>query len=129
MTSGRCLDPGIPLCVAGSSFIIKSSSESPGIQAIDIVLWLFKKYLDGENIPYNSAKLMNYVFKFGYQNDLSFDGVGKDLEKEMLKIYAKPFGETEHENAKRLLEFAENRRKESMEEYLNTKKCSNKKIN
>ena len=30
-------------CVAGSSFIIKSSSESPGIQAIDVVLWIFKK--------------------------------------------------------------------------------------
>lgn len=108
-------------CVAGSSFIIKCSSESPGIQAIDIVLWLFKKFLDGETIPYNSAKLMNHVFKFGYQNDLSFDGVGKDLEKEMLKINAKPFGETELEKAKRLLEFAEKRRQESMEEYLKNK--------
>lgn len=105
-------------CVAGSSFIIKSSSESPGIQAIDIVLWIFKKFLDGEVIPYNSAKLMNHVFKFGYQNDLSFDGVGRDLEKEMMKIYAKPFGETEQKNATEFLEFAEKRRQESMEEYL-----------
>lgn len=108
-------------CVAGSSFIIKSSSESPGIQAIDIVLWLFKKILEGETIPYNSARLMNHVFKYGYQNDLSFDGVGKELEKEMMKIYAKPFGETEQEKAKSMLEFAEKRRQESMEEYLNNK--------
>lgn len=108
-------------CVAGSSFIIKSSSESPGIQAIDIVLWLFKIFLDGATIPYNSARLMNHVFRFGYQHDLSFDGVGKDLEKEMLKINAKPFGKTEQVNAKQLLEFAEKRRQESMEEYLKNK--------
>lgn len=108
-------------CVAGSTFIIKSSSESPGIQAIDIVLWLFKKFLDGETIPYNSATLLNHVFKFGYQNDLSFDGVGKRLDEEMLEIYSKPFGETEQEKAIRLLEFAEKRRQESMEEYFKNK--------
>lgn len=107
--------------VAGSKFIIKNSSESSGIQAIDIVLWLFKKVLQGDSIPLNSTKLMNFVFRFGYQSDLSFDGVGSSLSEMAKDVNSKPFGKKEMENGKNFLEFAEKRRLEAMKNYLDNK--------
>lgn len=107
--------------VAGSKFIIKNSSESSGIQAIDTILWLFKKVLQGDDIPFNSARLMKFVFKFGYQSDLSFDGVGSSLKEMVEEVNSKPFGKEEMEKGKRILEFAEMRRQEAMKDYLHNK--------
>jgi hypothetical protein len=103
--------------VTGSKFIIKSSKDSPGIQAIDIILWLFKKVLQGDTLPVNSAKLMRHVFKFGYQNDLSFSGVGAELEEKVKELNNMSFEKKDLDNAKDLLELAENRRQKEMQEY------------
>lgn len=107
--------------VTGSKFIIKSSTESPGIQAIDIVLWLFKKVLQGENLPPNSAKLMNHVFKFGYHNDLSFKGVGSGLQEMVEELNIRPFEDKDFDNAKDLLKLSEIRRQNEMKEYRDNK--------
>ena len=108
--------------VTGSKFIIKSSKDSPGIQAIDVVLWLFKKVLQGKSLPPNSAKLMNHVFKYGYQNDLSFEGVGSGLNEMVEALNNKVFDEKDFKNARELLELSENRRQEEMKKYRNNKK-------
>lgn len=107
--------------VGGSKFQIKSSSDSPGIQAIDIVLWLFKRILQGEKLPFNSSRLMDFVFKHGYQNDLSFEGVGSGLEQMVEDINNKPFTKEDEARGKEMLEFAEKRRLKAMEEYQKNK--------
>ena len=67
--------------VDGSKFRICYSTDSAGIQAIDIVIWLCKRFLDGKPLDYNSAKLMNYVFKNAYQSDFSFKSLEGKLEE------------------------------------------------
>lgn len=64
-------------CVEGSQFRISASADSAGIQAIDIVIWLYKRFSDGKPLDYHSAQLINYVIKNAYQSDFSF----KNLEK------------------------------------------------
>ncbi len=115
-------------CVEGSNFRISSSQESAGIQAIDTVLWLFKRVIDEKPLAYNSARLMNHVFKHAYQNDLSFTSVGGCLEEYFADLYAKPFTEEHQKRAEELLRFAEERRQEQMLKYAQEKleKISNK---
>lgn len=103
--------------VSGSTFIIKNSSESAGIQAIDIVLWLFKKVLQGKSLPLNSARLMNHVFRFGYHDDFSFTGVGQSLEQEIETINNKPLDDSDLEKGKEMLKELEIRRQEAMQEH------------
>lgn len=41
-------------CVEGSRFRISASADSAGIQAIDIVIWLYKRFSDGKPLDYHS---------------------------------------------------------------------------
>lgn len=61
--------------VPGSDFEISSSEDSPGIQVADLILWLFKRFLEGKDIPYESGKLLSFAMRRGMQNDFSFEGV------------------------------------------------------
>ncbi|MFT6475051.1 DUF3800 domain-containing protein [Qipengyuania profunda] len=61
--------------VPGSDFEISASEHSPGIQVADLILWLFKRFLEGKDIPYESGRLLSFAMKRGMQNDFSFDGV------------------------------------------------------
>lgn len=117
--------------VEGSDFRISSASESSGIQAIDTVLWLFKRVIEGKPLGYNSAKLMNHVFKRAYQNDLSFISVGNYLEEYFEDLYAKPFTDEHQKRAEDFAILAEQRRQEQMQKYAQEKlaKTSNNAIN
>ena len=42
----------------GSKFIVSNRSESPGIQLVDIVLWLFSRMNSGDELPEHSHRLM-----------------------------------------------------------------------
>ena len=108
--------------VSGSKFLIKSSSESPGIQVIDVILWLFKKNLYGEFLPSNCSRLMNHVFKFGFQNDMSFENIEKRLENIIEEMNDAPLCPEDIIKGKELLEFAEKRRQNSMKDYDENKK-------
>jgi len=68
-------------CVEGSNFRISASADSSGIQAIDIVIWLYKRSLDGKLRGYHSVKLINYVFKHAYQSDFSFKSLEEGLNQ------------------------------------------------
>lgn len=108
--------------VEGSSFRISSAQDSPGIQAIDIVLWLFKRVIDDKTLGYNSARLINHVFKRAYQNDMSFKSVGATLELYYKDLFSKPFTEEHQKKAEEFAQFAEERRQEQMFEYDKQKK-------
>ena len=57
--------------VAGSDFTVVASCESAGIQIIDLILWLFKRFVEGKVVPFHSARLLNYVMKKSWQSDFS----------------------------------------------------------
>jgi hypothetical protein len=63
-----------------------TEDESPGLQVIDVVLWLFKRVLDDKEIGQHGAKLLQHAFRRGYQNDMSFTGVGESVEQALQRI-------------------------------------------
>ena len=73
--------------VPGSTFQIKADHDSAGIQAIDVVLWLFLQFNKGRDLPPRSANLLAHVMKRGWQNDFSFVGVSEALTQKLDEIY------------------------------------------
>jgi hypothetical protein len=60
----------------GSKFRMTPEELSPGLQVVDVVLWLFNRSLAGKDLGPGGGRLLNVMFKRGLQNDMSFDGVG-----------------------------------------------------
>lgn len=77
----------------GSKLRIDTEENSPGLQTIDVVLWLFKRLITNKDIGPQGARLLNRVFQRGWQNDLSFDGVGNIVEKQLDEIWNAPISE------------------------------------
>jgi hypothetical protein len=65
--------------VHNSDFEVSASDKSPGIQVADLILWLFKQFLSGKDLPYYSAKLLNFAMRRGMQSDFSFEGVERAM--------------------------------------------------
>jgi hypothetical protein len=96
--------------VNGSKFVVATRFESPGIQLVDIVLWLFSRINSGAELLEHSHRFMGYVLRKGYFNDFSFDGVYSSLDKEMRPIMEAPFSEEQLARAKEMIERSEQRR-------------------
>jgi hypothetical protein len=94
----------------GSKFVVSNRSESPGIQLVDIVLWLFSRMNSGDELPQHSHRFMEYALRKGYYNDFSFDGVYSSLDREMRPIMEAPFSEEQLASAKEMIERSEQRR-------------------
>jgi hypothetical protein len=105
--------------VVGSSFEMKADGDSVGIQAIDVVLWLYLQFTRKTAIPPDCARLLNYVFRKTYLNDFSFDGVHDAIEKRWGAIMRGSLSPEEEERARILLDTAEKHRLESMAQYQN----------
>ncbi|WP_135080074.1 DUF3800 domain-containing protein [Terasakiella sp. SH-1] len=105
--------------LSGSEFVMKRDEESAGIQIADVVLWLYSQFQKGKKIPLKCAKLLDYVFANGWENDFSFRGV----ERVLLENYGHVFDdsvELTNEQKKRsveLLKVAEENRQKSMAQY------------
>jgi Protein of unknown function (DUF3800) len=103
--------------VVGSEFEVKADTESAGIQAVDIVLWLYLQFTRGEEFPPNCAKLMNYVFRHAHMHDFSFEGVNNRIEREFGHILRGDLTEEQEAQARQMMQLAEQRRQESMAQY------------
>jgi hypothetical protein len=103
--------------VAGSKFEVKADSESAGIQAIDVILWLFLQHTRGEAFPRACARILNYAFRHAYMSDFSFEGVGDRIEKEFGHIFRNPITPEQEQAARKMIEQGEARRLESMAQY------------
>ena len=108
-------------CVAGSKFVISSAQESPGIQMIDVVLWLFKRIHDGEVLPENCSKLMRHALRMGGFYDLSLESIGGYLRELMSQLEQALLSEDQMKKAQELLKLDEQRRQERMREYHESK--------
>ncbi len=100
--------------VPGSTFQIKADHDSPGIQAIDVVLWLFLQFNKGRDLPPRSTTLLNHVMKKGWQNDFSFIGVGKALCRNLDEKFQADLTAEQMAEAKVMLERFEASRQENM---------------
>ena len=103
--------------VVGSEFEVKVDSDSGGIQAIDVVLWLFLQHTRGNELPRECARMMNYVFRRAYMSDFSFDGVSATIDREYGAILRGEISAEQEAEARKLMQMSERRRVESIEQY------------
>lgn len=103
--------------VTGSTFGVSSSDDSAGIQITDLTLWLFRQFLSGKAIPQNSAKILNYVFKKGFQHDFSFKYVGDQVEQQFKEMMARDVPPAMMEAGKRFSQDQEQRRQQNVALY------------
>lgn len=103
--------------VAGSQFEVKTDADSVGIQAIDVILWLFLQHTRGASFPKECARLLNYAFRHAYMSDFSFEGVENRIEKEFGEIFRTPLSPEQEQDVRKMMEQAELRRLESMAQY------------
>jgi len=96
--------------VNGSNFVVANRFESPGIQLVDIVLWLFNRVNSGDELPEHSYRFMEYALRKSYYNYFSFHAVFSNLEKEVRPIMEAPFSEEQLASAKERIERSEQRR-------------------
>lgn len=106
--------PFSPAQVTGSTFRMACEEESAGLQVVDVVLWLFKRALAGKEIGPRSAALLQRVYRRGYQNDLSFDGVGAQVEQKLEEIYAAPVSQEALERGGVMIAAAEDKRRAAL---------------
>ncbi len=97
---------------------IDTEDNSPGLQVIDVVLWLFKRIITDRDIGPQGARLLNRVFQRGWQNDLSFDGVGNAAEKQLEEIWNAPVSEEQAHLGAELLAREQDNRMAALKAYL-----------
>jgi hypothetical protein len=102
----------------GSKLRIDTEDNSPGLQVIDVVLWLFKRIITDRDIGPRGARLLNRVFQRGWQNDLSFDGVGNAAEKQLEEIWNAPISEEQAHLGAELLAREQDNRMAALKAYV-----------
>lgn len=103
--------------VPGSVLRMATEEVSPGLQVIDVVLWLFKRALTDQDIGPEGARLLQQVFRRAREFDFSFLGVGDSLETEIDKIMDAEFSADQEEFSRDFRTKAEESRKTVMAEY------------
>lgn len=105
----------------GSQLRLATEESSAGLQVTDVVLWLFKRTLEGKEIGPRSARLLNRVFQRGYQNDFSFKGVGAAVEQKLDTIMSAPMSAEQLQKGHDFIALSEQRRLEAMQQYMDEK--------
>jgi hypothetical protein len=103
--------------VAGSIFEVKSDVDSAGIQAIDVILWLYLQHTREARFPRQCNRLLNCAFRKAYMGDFSFSGVESMIEKKFGHILWAPISPEQEAGARKMIELGEARRLESMAQY------------
>lgn len=104
--------------VHGSTFEVSASDASPGIQVADLILWLFRQMTGGNRLPGpNSAALLQYALKKGWQNDFSFSGVSAQVEAALERVMESDLSEEQMAAGRQLSEKVEHNRQEAMRLY------------
>ncbi len=103
--------------VAGSTFEVSASDNSPGIQVADLALWLFRQFLLRKPVQNGVLAILKYMFRKGYFNDFSFNGVGSQLEKQYSEIMSNDISQRELEKGQQFLAEIEQTKKHLIERY------------
>jgi Protein of unknown function (DUF3800) len=102
----------------GSKLRMATEETSPGLQVIDVVLWLFKRTVTDKDIGPRGARLLQRVLEKGRQNDLSFDGVSNAVEGKLEEIYAEPVTDEQQRAGEKLSAEFEASRIKAMKDYV-----------
>lgn len=103
--------------VSGSEFAVSASDRSAGIQIADCVLWIFRQFLNGKQLPPNTARLLSFVIRRAWQSDFSFKGVSQILNERYSEILSSELTPAQMAAAQQLRDGIEQRRQENMALY------------
>jgi len=103
--------------VSGSQFEVKEDQSSPGIQIVDVVLWLYSQFRKGREIPEKCMLIVEYALSNGWENDFSFAGVERQYISTFGDILAKPLNPQQEAAARAIMAEMEAGRHESMTQY------------
>lgn len=102
--------------VFGSTLEISNAKDSPGIQMIDVILWLFAR-VQREDLPPACQAILDYVYDRGHLDDFSFAAAEERTQKLIDRVEAQPLPPGAMENAAKLRAEIEERRQAGMREY------------
>ena len=108
--------------VFGSKFTVCNSSDSWGIQVLDIILWLIRQIESGKQLPTNCLKLLSYCASTGYTYELSLRSVELSLMDSLARLQSTPVTRSSKRAAEKQLKFAEKRRRQNMLDFERRKK-------
>lgn len=103
--------------VHSSDFEVAASDSSPGIQVTDCILWIFKQFLAGREIPFHCARLINFAMRRGMQNDFSFEGVNRAMQEQFGHMLDSEIDDEQLQRAKELQERYETIRLDNIAAY------------
>ncbi|WFU89872.1 hypothetical protein QA644_27900 (plasmid) [Rhizobium sp. CC1099] len=103
--------------VAGSDFRIATDESSPGLQVVDVVIWLFKRMKEGKDIGNNCGQLLNRLLRNAYYNDFSFDGVNASMAPKIANIMSQEIPSAQSIAGRTLLEKIEASRQKALQEH------------
>lgn len=103
--------------VPGSVLRMATEEVSPGLQVIDVVLWLFKRALTDQDIGPEGARLLQQVFRRAREVDFSFLGVSDSLETEIDKVMDAEFSADQEKFSRDFRAKTEESRRIAMAEY------------
>lgn len=110
-------EPRVLRSVFGSAFRMATENESVGIQVVDLLLWLFKRYRENKSVGYRSVDLLHFATKRGRYQDFSFEGVGMQLEEHIRRANSANLSEEQMNWAYSMLKEEELRRQNRMLEH------------
>jgi hypothetical protein len=113
---------------AGSKFRMTTEDLSAGLQVVDVVLWLFKRAINGTDTGPNCEALMNQVFKKALQCDFSFEGARAHMKEKFGEDLSPQLSAEKQEAAAKKMSEIEAQRQKQMREYAAQKAASRKAI-
>ncbi len=114
-------EPRVLRRVFASKFVTSTVADSPGIQATDVVLWLYKRIVEGNHVGPHSRALMLHVFRQARHHVFSFESVSRELAEFFEMLDRAPITEEQMRMAKMTLGQIESRRQAQMLEYAEKK--------
>lgn len=103
--------------VSGSTFEVKEDEASPGIQIVDVVLWLYSQVRKDRKIPKKCMDIVEYALYHGWENDFSFAGVERQYLSAFGDVLTTPLNAQQEVSARALMAEMEAARQKSMEQY------------
>jgi hypothetical protein len=103
--------------VPGSAFEVKTDESSPGLQVVDVVLWLYHQFQKGRRLPPGCMAILAYTLENGWESDFSFSGVERAFTQKWQKILDTPLSPEKEKQARQMLAEAEGARQRSMAQY------------
>lgn len=98
-----------------SELEIVESGRSPGLQAVDVLLWLTKRHVEnGEITAPNSRSLIDWAYQTGTLSEFSYQSHAQEVQAMMAEVMNLPFDPEAEERGRAFQAELEQRRKQAM---------------